>query len=549
VEDTAAIKEPPRTIRRKSRVCNGPRLLPKIRLQDQILEPVTPTKHDPRKGRRPFNAPLAQHANYIKTVQPANLTANDGLYGDSAQQVCSHEHLQEVTPPVPALDFTSSITPEDHNNSFPSIYGSFSNSLYDQVNEPYLANDLSSFPLYNDHYDVSPTRKPLQTMPPSYPSIYPSARPRPMHALAQNSYWSLYQIPTPMGILQSQCSQIIPAKKTTLLQYLSLPNPAPDQVIKLPTLDRDPPFWFDVRNVRPWSAFDLETMLDVPELQTLLHGTVPYDDLPTPPPVYLFPAEHKDLHAAHRDYYCTKLNAALSASSTQPTLQIRSNGPGIPHLSPDFLSSTSTDPSGDAHVVGIILCHDQRNTSMHNGNAILHVEYLRGLARLQHFLRQHSCCYGFIITEIELVCVRYGGDEVIAQQVKHSFKFSHNTSSDFVPIFGYFEVSPAIPLRFNYKVPDRKLKMTAGLALWYLHIQARDHPLPGHLHWKLFIGTPEAMTRQKYLERDDWVPTKVNSIEKRVAESSRGWVLPEDPLHQKREVKKRKRTVFDKGVK
>jgi hypothetical protein len=551
VEDTAVIKEPPRTIRRKSRVCNGPRLLPKIRLQDQILEPVTPTKHDPRKGRRPFNAPLAQHANYTKTVQSANLTANDGLYGDSAQQVCSQEHLQEVTPPVPALDLTSSITPEDHNNSFPSIYGSFSNSRYDQVNDPYLANDLSSFPLYNDHYDLTPTRKSLQTMPPSYPSIYPSARPRAMQALAQNSYWSSHQMPTPMGILQSQYSQIVPVKKTTLLQYLSLPNPALGLVLpeNIPPSVRDSYWWFDVRNVRPWSDFNLETMLDMPELRTLLESGVPCDDLPTPRRVGLKPLEPEHVHLAHRDHYATKLNAALKASSTQPSLQIRSNENGIPSISADFLSSVSTSPSGGDHVVGIVLCYKQWDSSMRNGNPILRVEYLRGLARLQHALREHGCRYGFIITEIELVCVRYGGDEVIAQQAQPGFDFSHNKSSDFIPIFGYFEVSPAITLSHNYKYPDRHPKMTAGLALWYLHIQASDTPLPGHLHWKLFIGTPEAMTRQKYLERDGWVPSKINTREKREVELLRGWVLPEDKLNQKREVKKRKRPIIDKGLK
>jgi hypothetical protein len=148
-----------------------------------------------------------------------------------------------------------------------------------------------------------------------------------------------------------------------------------------------------------------------------------------------------------------------------------------------------------------------------------------------------------------LVCVRYGGDEVIAQQVQHPYEFSHKTSSDFIPIFGYFEVSPAIPLRDNYRTPDRSLKMTAGLSLWYLHIQARDHPLPGHLHWKLEIGTPEAMTRQRCLEKDDWVPLKTNKREERRAELFRGWLWPKYPLKRKKEVRKRKRTIFNKGLK
>jgi hypothetical protein len=384
----------------------------------------------------------------------------------------------------------------------------------------------------------------------SVPSIYPSARPRAMHTLAQRPCQSLYQMAASIGTTQSQCSQIVSAKNTTLLQYLSLPNPALGVVPqkRIPWSGPDPYWWFDVRNVRAWSAFNLETMLDMPELRTLLQSGVPCDNLPTPHPVCLKPSKPEHVHLAHRDYYAVKLNAALKASSTQPNLQIRSNEAGIPLISADFLSSVSTSPSGGNHVVGIVLCYAQWDSSMRHGNPILQVQYLHGLARLQHALRENHCRYGFIITEIELVCVRYGGDEVIAQQVQHPYKFSHFTSSGFVPIFGYFEVSPTIPLRDNYRTPDRSLKMTAGLALWYLHMQARDHPLPGHLHWKLEIGTPEAMTRQKCLEKDDWVLLKTNKREERRAELFRGWLWPHEPLKRKKEVKKRKRTILDKGL-
>jgi hypothetical protein len=241
--------------------------------------------------------------------------------------------------------------------------------------------------LYNDHYELTPTRKPFDIMLPekaSVPSIYPSARPRAMHTLAQRPCQSLYQMSAPIGTIQSHFSQTVSAKKTTLLQYLSLPNPALGVVPQknIPWSGPDPYWWFDVRNVRPWSAFNLETMLDMAELRTLLRSGILCDDLPTPHPVCLKPFKPEHVHLAHRDHHAVKLNAALKATSTQPNLRIRSNEAGTPLISADFLSSVSTSPSGGNHVVGIVLCYAQWDSSMRHGNPILQVQYLHGLARL-----------------------------------------------------------------------------------------------------------------------------------------------------------------------
>jgi hypothetical protein len=223
---------------------------------------------------------------------------------------------------------------------------------------------------------------------------------------------------------------------------------------------------------------------------------------------------------------------------------MRDNHSGSP-LIPDFLSSPSTDQqqdtSGSNHVVGIILCHDLWNSGMRNDNGIEQVKYLHGLARLQHALRKHNTRYGFIITEIELVCVKYGGDDIIAQQCVPGYSFSLQ-SPHFIPILGYFEVSPAIPLSHNYKFPNRDLKMTAGLALWYLHMLAREQPLPGNLHWRIEGGTAHSVTRQKYMVKDPWVP-RGQIRETRRVKLFRGREWPEDKL---KETQKRKRTVSGK---
>ncbi|KAI4843352.1 hypothetical protein E4T44_06785 [Aureobasidium sp. EXF-8845] len=439
--------EPPR----KSRIRNGPRLLPKIREQDRMVDSATPTRYQVSKGRRPTNTPWSRFATPSKTLQTSSFSTNDGLYSEYAQQAYTQEHIRAITPPLPALDFTSSRTPEDHDNSFASTYGSFLG--LSQANGPDLSNDLPVFPLYDDYYNLSTTRKSLNTMQPGravFSSMYPSSRPRISQALTQEPCQSLYR-PTSRDTTQSQRPETVSAKRITLLRYLSLPNPDPDLVekkklvkkINLPGPSRDPHFWFDVRNIRLWSTFTVEWMLDIPELKTLLHSEVLCDDLPGPGRVCLDPVSLKDVHLAHYEHYAMKLNAALKASSAQTSLQMRDNHGGN-ILIPDFLSSPSNDQqqttSGNTHVVGILLCHDLWNSGMRNHNAIEQVKYLRGLARLQHALREHGTRYGFIITKIELVCVRYGGDDVVAQQCVPRYTFPHTTSSAFIPIFGFFEI-------------------------------------------------------------------------------------------------------------
>jgi hypothetical protein len=269
VEDIVA-REPPR----KSRIRNGPRLLPEIREQDQIFDTATPKKHQVSKCRRPTKTPLSRFATPSKTIQPSSFNANDGLYSEYTQQVYTQEQVQPITPFLPALDFTLSRTPEDHDNSFPSSYGSFLGSFYDQSNEPDLSHGLPYFPLYNDHYNLSATRNPLNTMQPGkavYSSMYPFLHPRATQALTQEPCQSLYQ-PTSCDTAQSFCPETGSTQKTTLLRYLSLPNPAVGTVPEIEEADTgcDLHWWFDVRNVRVWSTFKFESMLDVPEIRTLL---------------------------------------------------------------------------------------------------------------------------------------------------------------------------------------------------------------------------------------------------------------------------------------
>lgn len=187
-------------------------------------------------------------------------------------------------------------------------------------------------------------------------------------------------------------------------------------------------------------------------------------------------------------------------------------------------------------VVGLVKSFDRWNSGMRCEGNHKKVEYLRGLAHLHRQMREHGCRYGFIMTEIELVVVRNGTDST--------------------PCFGYLEVM-SVPLAacdvpvanedfegcegegsvngsFGGSVngEEKPLKMTALLALWYLHMLARDEQLPGQVTWKTEIGAPAEGTRRKCLPRDTWMPAP-QVAEKREAKRVRGWVWPEESVGRK----------------
>uniref|UniRef100_L2FRQ9 Sialidase-like protein n=1 Tax=Colletotrichum fructicola (strain Nara gc5) TaxID=1213859 RepID=L2FRQ9_COLFN len=103
-------------------------------------------------------------------------------------------------------------------------------------------------------------------------------------------------------------------------------------------------------------------------------------------------------------------------------------------------------------------------------------------------MREHSCRYGFILTEIELVVVRNGPDAV--------------------PNFGFLEVS-SVPLGASASDEDGDVPLTACLALWGLCMMAGDDAPQasglGVAHWKAEIGAPAEGTRRKALARGEWM--------------------------------------------
>jgi hypothetical protein len=162
-------------------------------------------------------------------------------------------------------------------------------------------------------------------------------------------------------------------------------------------------------------------------------------------------------------------------------------------------------------------------------------------------MREHSCRYGFIITEIELVCVRAGCDV-----------------GDDVPYFGYLEIAASIPLKTARRdaplstpisarsfsssscssfgaddLPpsdgeDSHEPMTASLALYFLLMLSKSVPLPHQPSAHLNVGGPGALTRQRILSepKDKWIP-EPQIGEKRDAKWVWGWVWPFDAWHRR----------------
>ncbi|KAI6372415.1 hypothetical protein MCOR25_003736 [Pyricularia grisea] len=320
---------------------------------------------------------------------------------------------------------------------------------------------------------------------------------------------------------------------STLMSYLTTANPAPALVRTISFPLRDPHtkhFWWDVRQVRPWTAFNASNIMSLPGASTLLSTPVPASLLPSLPVNQRHPETEAALHSIYSNYYLPKLNAALALSSTRP-LQLshpsKSNiaAATTPSSSAsDFMfvanvrgeaSSAAAIFGGKptARVVGLVKSYDRFNTGMRVEGNIKRVEYLRGLAHLHHVMREHGCRYGFILTEIELVFVRNGAEGT--------------------PHFGYLEVgSTQLANQGEGNGNEEETPLTACLALWGLCMLAGDEPLPGHAHWRSEIGAPAEGTRRKALPRDDWMP-QPQLAEKREAKRARGWVMPEDAIGRK----------------
>ena len=478
---------------------HGPLLLPKIRPQDQEI-------HSPPKRFKPTPVVMKKRKN-ARPTHARSYTNPESLSYMTHDNIPSHTRsMSTLCSPI------SFVPPQQQPRRASSV------NLDDQTIGKY------GFPTYRQMptYVASATNPQTETFVP--PSMFvPQRSPSPLH----NSILADDFAVGPIEDLNT----------TTMMAYLTTPNPAPALVRQLNIHIRDAQskhFWWDIRQIRPWTSFNPTTINNIPGLQALLNISLPSMTFPTPPRTSAQPETEGELSNIYNSFYGTKLNAALSLSMGSRHLMMRQCSKTT--TEPSFISNYTDDTSqliygrGLGRVVGLVKSFDRWNTGMRVEGNHRKVEYLRGLAHLHKHMRDHNCRYGFIITEIELVVVRNGSEPVPHfgfLEVQTIQLAAHDSqTSTFEEVEGSFgDVG-------EENVVEKKVKMTALLALWYLHLLAKDEPLAGQVGWKSEIGAPAEGTRRKCLAKDNWIP-EPQLAEKREAKRARGWIWPEENVGRK----------------
>ena len=454
---------------------HGPMLLPKIRSQDQdIDQSSSPT---PKRHRKALSCTQNPPGSMLNT-RPNMLRRSTSPLGNGACELIS---------PISAAQDGSRMS-----SSLSSPISLASSATHSRnVSASSIDNQILGkygFPTYRQMPNYIPPATFTSSMVPGASTFVP---PPTFTSRA-------HALPLDLQFNDEGCT-------TTLLDYLTGANPTPALVRQLNVNAGrgigQTHFWWDIRNLRPWTDFNMDTIEQIPGLMRLLEIELPETALP---PVHLdrskmHPDTEAALHELCRDFYGEKVNNALKVAQGQTHMVMRTEK-GM------FQSNYQNDVSifGGARVVGLVKSFDRWNTGMRAEAPHRKVEYLHGLAHLHRHMRENSCRYGFIMTEIELVCVRAGAEEI--------------------PHFGLLELA-VVRL-------ERRDGLTAGLALWYLHMLAKEMPLLGQPGWKMDVGGAAACTRHKALDKDPWIP-EPQLGEKRTAKRERGWILPADPLHRK----------------
>ncbi|KAL4906059.1 hypothetical protein BDW74DRAFT_137877 [Aspergillus multicolor] len=582
------------TIDSPPRYQHGPALLPRIRSQDVVIEP--PPAAGPRRHRR-FLSNTRNPPGFIPypsrrpSVQQNVVEVSDRLAAvSSAHTSPVYASYNEST-----LSSPVSITPSHKRRGSGNHSRSGSASSIEEVK--YAFSTYRQYPKYAAQPQPSPTA-PITPATPNIIVYPPFLRDSPAEPAAKSreAPAQLALPASPYGYAQvtsAQCSPVglahpIPsvcAQSTTLLSYLTSPTQAINlvrNVSVIPTRGLHDYFWWDVRNLRSWTSFSLDTFNSIKGLTKLLKTAIPSNL--TPPTVVqsnrLSPDSEAALVGLVQDMYAPRVNAALAVSQGHDHISLypapaprtpANKNYGGPHFLANYASDSEQTTSGlpRGRLVGIAKSFDRWNTGMRNEAPHRRVEYLNGLAHLQRCMREHSCRYGFIITEIELVCVRAGCDP-----------------GDDVPYFGFLEVSAPIPTNIashaanessehnssaygspssptpstdsslasqspphthphhdgmGYGVPipagapeGLNVPMTASLALYFLLMLSKSVPLPSQPSSHLNVGGPGALTRQRTLPegKDKWIP-EPQIGEKRDAKRVRGWIWPHDAWHRR----------------
>ncbi|KAK3329671.1 hypothetical protein B0H66DRAFT_597243 [Apodospora peruviana] len=500
---------------------HGPLLLPKIRSQDQAFAPCEVAAPAPKRAR---TAPAPVRA------------AKNSNFRPSHQRSFTNP---EAIPYSAALSFT-----ETDPSNF--IFSPMSYAPEPVVEQSRRASSCSLDNVAIEKYGF-PTYRQMPTYVPSRTSLSPSPTPQPQSQpqthLSPTDSFNFQQYAPRASSPLAAAAPITPdmTPSTTLFSYLTAPNPAPSLVRTVNFPLRDPHtrhFWWDVRQIRPWTGFSAASILTLPGASACLSVPVSAALLPTPMSTQRHPETESALHSIYASHYLPKINNALMLCSQRPlqlsipsknaAAAVTGNHAGmatdcmfVANVAGESASAaTIFGGKPSARIVGLVKSFDRFNTGMRVEGNVKRVEYLRGLAHLHHAMREHGCRYGFIMTEIELVFVRNGAEAT--------------------PHFGYLEVG-SVQLAaasadgdalVGVPADSEQVQLTACLALWGLCMLAGDEPMNGNAHWRADIGAPAEGTRRKAMPRDDWMP-QPQLAEKREAKRSRGWVFPEDAIGRK----------------
>ena len=478
---------------------NGPRILPKVSTRDQTGEMELNTGSSYRRAQSQdcdafLGVPVSRPGFQRSITCPPEAEAVPTPVSTSSTQ--DSWHLSATQSPL-TLSFSYGRNNNGHARAT-------STSALDSSALRRAAYPYRSLPVYM-------TSQSAQYTPVVTPQL---TEPIPNGMVAQP--YPLHRGLTPELIVESG-----EEPTNTLLNYLTEANPEVDLIPENQRGVGDATAkhcWWDIRQLRTWKDFNLETIMSLPNVPELLNMDINATALPAPElsSSSTRPDSIDALHETYNRHYATKVNAALKAAQGHERhaymIKKRTSRDG-PHFWCSYVNDTEILGSGRSRIVGLIKPYERWNSDMRKGNPQKRVEYLAGLAQLHWMMREQECRYGFIITEIELICVRMGTEEG-------------------TPYFGLLELSRPIAIRTN-------TGLTACMALWYLHMLTSDIPRPGHCGWKVDIGAPAAWTRSHILdeERDEWIMKLKGpqQTEQRRANRLRGFVQPKDPYNPRRE--------------
>lgn len=527
---------------------HGPTLLPKIRTQDSSLDPHSAA--GPKRGhvRVLSNASTSSTGPYT-TRPPMYRSATEPVECTNLISPISNAPVSRASSTVPSPN----PTPAMLRHKVVHSRATSSSSVDDTVLSRFGYPTYRQMPVYlsQQHHAESPMiyAPALQAFHQQVPSIEPP----------YINIEGTYDMPIDLSVISRPSStspppSLRPVSTTSILSYLTQPTQPVNLVRQLtyPTgRGLHTHFWWDIRNLRPWESFSLDTMFAVPDLLNLLNFQHDSNSFPAPPSTTstATPASESDLAQLITKIYFPKVNAACRLSLGSNSLSLyaapaQDRTGNSPHFLANYPNDADRTLSGlpRGRVVGLVKSFDRWNTGMRREGPARKVEYLKGLAHLQKCMRDHSCRYGFILTEIELVCVRAGCDDKGQ------------------PYFGYLELSEGVATKtcvkssHDVRESDRQpsaspepdeVPMTVTLALYYLLMLAKATPLPGQPGSFMDVGGPGALTRQRVWHgldlpeaergkdgKDKWIP-EPQMGEKRDAKTARGWVWPADPWHKR----------------